>query len=54
MGGHGADHQLPIALHEEPLEIGDLRQVDQIGGIRQPLLQGRDQGHAASHQRALR
>jgi carbon-monoxide dehydrogenase large subunit len=39
MPGHGADGQ-PAALLPDPLELGDAAEVDQVGGLRQALLEG--------------
>ena len=42
------DHR--IALDLDALQLGDAGQVDQFAGLRQALLQRRDQGLPAGHQ----
>src|SRR5262249_57037672 len=49
MGHHGADDEV-VALGLDALELGDATEVDEIGGLRQPLLHGRQDGLAAGEQ----
>src|SRR4030095_10322488 len=49
MGSHGADDEV-VAVHLDALELGDARQVHEIGRRRQALFHGRQQGLSAGHE----
>lgn len=52
MGRHGADHDA-VGLLGDAFEFGQRAEIDQIGRRRQPLLERRDQGHAAGQELAV-
>ena len=52
MGGHGADLD-GTALVADALELGDVAEIDDIRGRGEALLQGRDQGLTAGHERTV-
>jgi hypothetical protein len=48
MGRHGADGDAG-AFRLHALELGDAAEIDQVARLRQPLLEGRDEGHPTCH-----
>ena len=52
MPGHRADDD-GIAVALDALELGDAAEIDQVGGLGETLLQGRDERHPAGEQLRL-
>jgi len=50
--GHAADHHV-VALDLDAGEFLDAAEIDHVAGLRQALLQRRDEGHAARHDTAF-